>query len=88
MRFRAVLALTHESERVLRRYEDPHGLDFQIHLLICVIRGLEQKESSKTRFWDIISALLALLLRAMGVVVTRDCLGEAKAASASVRVYK
>ena len=69
MRFKAVLAATHETERVLSRHIPPHGLGYQLTLLLQVIRYLERREGHTP--WHPVSGLLALILTDLGVVVTR-----------------
>lgn len=70
MRFRKVLVLTRESERALRRLEAPHGFRFQMNLLTLVLKTLDQEDGSNRHLQHAALAVLAVLLRDMGVVVT------------------
>ena len=69
MRFRTVLAATHDTERALSRHIEPRGLGYQLTLLLHVIHHLNQREGHKP--WHPVTGLLALILTDMGVVVTR-----------------
>lgn len=68
MPFRTVLILVRENGRLLRRVEDPRSVRFQVRLLGLVLRDLEARQGGR-RFWHWGAALLAVLLRDMGVVV-------------------